>query len=209
MAGRRSCMRNPDFRKACVTLAAAPMFLLGSAALAADEGQEATEGGWYLGAGAGRTRLTRGVSGTSDNVSAERSSAAKVFLGYQFKRPLAFEVTHAWCGTVRGFNLSPAVPTETFEIRALTFQLVGTLLRADNVALQARIGSLAWRAFPRPSPFEKVEGLGYAGGVNLKFDIEKNVAVRADFDAYRRLLESGKVTWGANVVSLNIIGSFK
>lgn len=202
-------MRNLDFRKTCVTLAAAPMFLVGSTALADNEGHEATVRGWYFGAGAGRTYLVGGSTGISEDVHAERVSAAKVFLGYQFKPPVALEVTHAWCGAVavRARNFGPAVASETFHMRALTFQVVGTFLRVENVALQARIGGLAWRAFPRGEVNN--EGLGIAAGMNLKFDIGKNVAVRADFDTYRNALEASDFRWGANVVSVNIIGSFR
>jgi hypothetical protein len=92
-------------------------------------------------------------------------------------------------------------------MRALTFEVVGTFLRVENAALQGRIGGLAWRAFPRGTPDN--EGLGFAAGINLKFDIEKNVAVRADFDMYRNLFENTNFRWGANVVTVNIIGSFK
>ena len=197
-------MRNRDFRKTCVTLAAAPMFLLGSAALAAD----AENSGWYIGAGAGRTHLARGgTTGTAEDVHAERVSAAKVFLGYQFRPPVALEVTHAWCGAVRT-PVSFAGSSETFRIHALTFQVVGTFLRVENAALQGRIGGLAWRAFPRSSTPDE-QGLGFAAGINLKFDIEKNVAVRADFDMYRNLLENAGLHWGANIFSLNIIGFFE
>jgi len=44
--------------------------------------------------------------------------------------------------------------------------------------------------------------------MSLKYDIGKNVAVRADFDMYRNSLESMRLLWGANIVSVNIIGSF-
>src|SRR5258705_13185986 len=102
-------------RRSCIAFATAPMFLMGGAALAADE----EESGFYFGAGAGRTHLT----GASGNIHAERNSAAKVFLGYQFRPRVALEVTHAWCGAVRTSSFSPAVPSETFHMRALTFQV--------------------------------------------------------------------------------------
>ena len=198
-------------RKTFATVAAAPMFLLGIAALAADEGQEATAGGWYLGAGAGRTHLT-GSTGVSfpffgdSEVHAERNSTAKVFLGYQFRAPVAVEVTYALCGAVRVFSNGPAAASEVFDIRVWTVQGVGTFLKFGNAALQARMGTLAWRAFPKEG-FS--QGLGLAAGLNLKYDIGKNVAVRADFDVYRTLLEASDFHWGANVVSVNIIGSFR
>jgi len=44
--------------------------------------------------------------------------------------------------------------------------------------------------------------------MSLKFDIGKNVAVRADVDVYRNWLEAMRLRWGANVVSVNMIGSF-
>jgi len=186
------------------------MFLLGSAALAANEGQEATAGGWYLGAGAGRTHLIATSWGThflsSGDVQAERNSTAKVFLGYQFRAPVAFEVTHTWCGAVRAFSDGPAGPSEVFDIRAWTFQGVGTFLKVGNAAFQARIGGLAWRAFPKEGGNQ---GLGIAAGMNLKYDIGKNVAVRADFDVYRTFFEWSDFHWGANVVSVSIIGSFR
>jgi hypothetical protein len=180
------------------------MFLIGSAALAADE----EENGFYFGGGAGRSYLARGAKGASGNVDPERSSAAKVFLGYQFRPPIALELTQAWCGTVTVSGTNPAVPSETLHMRALTFQVVGTLLRVENLALQARIGGLAWRAFPRPSLGDN-QGLGIAVGMNLKFDIGKNVAVRADLDLYRNSIEASDFRWGANVVSVSMIGSFK
>jgi hypothetical protein len=188
------------------------MFLLGSAALAADEGQEATAGGWYLGAGAGRTHLT-GSAGVSlpltgdSEVHAERNSTAKVFLGYQFRAPVAVEVTYALCGAVRVSSDGPAAPSEVFDIRVWTVQGVGTFLKVGNAAFQARMGGLAWRAFPKEEGGN--QGLGIAAGMNLKYDIGKNVAVRADFDVYRTILEASDFHWGANVVSVSIIGSFR
>jgi hypothetical protein len=181
------------------------MFLMGGAALAADEDPEATGRGLYLGAGASRIHLT----GTSGNLEAERNSAAKVFLGYQFRPPVALEATYAWCGTVRAPSSSvTGGPSETFHIRALTFQVVGTFLRVENIALQGRIGGVAWRAFPGTQTGYDEKGLGIATGVSLKFDIGKNVAVRADFDMYRTSLENIHFRWAANVSSVNIIGSF-
>jgi hypothetical protein len=188
------------------------MFLMGSAALAANEG-EATEGGLYFGAGAGRTYLATGgagaFTGASENVRAERVSAAKVFLGYQFGPPVALEVTHAWCGTVVVSGVNPAGPSDTLHLRVWTFHVVGTFLKVENVAFQGRIGGLAWRAFPTTSTGWDQKGLGIAAGINLKFDIDKNVAVRADFDVYRNMIEAHDFRWGANVASVNIIGSFK
>jgi len=182
------------------------MFLLWSEAFAADE----RDSGWYIGAGAGRTHLARGgTTGTAEDVHAERVSAAKVFLGYQFRPPVALEVTYASCGTVGTRTSTFTGPSKTLHIRVLTFQFVGTFLRVENAALQGRVGGLAWRALPGTSASDKEIGFGIAAGMSLKYDIGKNVAVRADFDMYRNLLENAGLHWGANIVSLNIIGSFR
>jgi hypothetical protein len=178
---------------------------MGNAADAANEGEEAAGRGLYLGAGTSRIHL----AGTSGNLQAESASAAKVFFGYQFRPPVALEVTHAWCGTVRAPSSTFNGPSETFHIRALTLQFVGTFLRVENAALQGRAGGLAWRALPGTRAGDNERGLGFAAGMSLKYDIGKNVAVRADFDMYRNRLESMHLRWGANIVSVNIIGSFR
>jgi len=186
----------------CFIAAAAAAVLSGGSVVHAADGNWAADKGWYIGAGAGRASIRGGDCTTfADDVFAcstryTKTTSGKLFVGYQFMRFVAIEVSHLWLGefveTVNGTKSgNPVNRSDTFKPRAFAVEAVGTLPIGKGFAFQGRLGGSAWR-----TAYSTVGATGYDAnsvnydlvyqfGAGVKYDFHRNVAARVEIQSFR------------------------
>jgi OOP family OmpA-OmpF porin len=173
----------------------------------------------YVGGGAGVTRApmdTVGLIGTTD----ERDTGWKLFAGYQFNRYAAIEAGYVDLGKA-SFTGTLAIPIPPFpagtaatlsqKSKAYTVSAVGSLpLGSSDFALIGRVGVAYAKATADvalggavASVSDETTELTY--GLGLRYDITRNIAVRAEWERFR---VGGSNLGGKNDVDLFTLNGF-
>ncbi len=161
---------------------------------------------WYAGAGIGQSGadtcsslnlLDQGFSCSGN----ESSTGWKVFAGYEISRNLAVEGGYVDFGKFQTsasgtIFLQPGTVTGSVKGSGFSLDAVGTLPFGKAFGLFGRIGVLAWsldatahRAAPG-TPYDGATSGGSASGtsvefgVGAKYDFNKNLGVRAEFQKF-------------------------
>jgi OmpA-OmpF porin, OOP family len=159
---------------------------LGFAAATAFAGSAlAQESAWYLGGSIGQSKAKDACSDLSSNVSCDdKDTAWKIFGGYQFNRYIAAEVAYTDLGKVKASG-----PTVSAEVKSNAWELVGVgsyPIGASGFAPYAKLG--VYRGESKLSSSsgvsDKDTSNDWTAGLGVRYDITKNVAVRAEWQRY-------------------------
>lgn len=167
----------------------------------------AQDSGWYAGANAGRSsatidnaRITNGLAGagltTTSIADRDRSTAYKVYGGYQFDRNIALEGGYFDLGKF-GFtaNTNPAGTLNgDIRLRGLNLDLVGTLPLTDRFSVLGRVGANYARArdtfsgtgavgVTNPNPSKS--DTNYKMGLGLQYAFTDALSLRGELERYR------------------------
>ena len=146
------------------------------------------EGGFYLGASAGRTSVDLDTTGTTS--SDETDTGFKVFAGYAFNKNFAIEGGYADLGNaLLGDNTLPIFAE--FNSSAWFLDLLGSVPLNNDFSLFARAGI----AGTNVEVTGTIPGLGSASfeedvtvfkfGVGAQYAFTQNLVARAEWERYR------------------------
>lgn len=197
-----------------------------TAALLATFGSNAVQAqdqGWYMGIGIGQSKAKQIASCSdlgalltpSSSCSTEdTSSGKKLFGGYQFDQYVAVEAGYVDLGkfTLSASNNFPSPPplftaSGSDTVKGYSVDAVGTWPITAEFALLGRIGVFRWTledsatasAVTTVSTSDKATGTGADFGVGAKYDFDKNMGVRAEFQRFKSI---GNNTTGKSDVDL-------
>lgn len=206
--------------------------LIGLAALlasAAGGAQAQSDSYYYLGFGAGQSKvnidegriaarlLSEGQTATTISHD-ERSTAYRVFGGYQFNRHLALEGGYFKLGRFgfRADTSSEGSLSGQFNVQGMNLDAVATLPITDNLSALARIGAQWARTrddfsttggvvVADPSPSRRATNLKV--GVGLQYALSSAVLLRGEAERYRINDATGE-RGGVNVWSVGLVFPF-
>jgi OOP family OmpA-OmpF porin len=204
--------------KGALLKAAVPMAICSSAAYAQ---------GWYMGAGTGPSKANNlgncsNLSGLLDPGfacdSGDLSFGWKLFAGYEITRNLAVEGSYVDLGefTVSASGNAFGAPpgnTVTASVRdrptGFGLDAVGTWPVTEQVGVIGRVGIFAWtldasantsrKFIGSVSETDKPTGTGFDFGVGGKYDVDKNLGIRAEIQKFASI---GNGTTGKSDVYL-------
>jgi len=183
-----------NFRKS-VQLGATALMLAGSIAAQAQMTGSGTRGttenapkSWipytsygYVGANIGRNYYDGDACAFSFSCE-DRSTGFKVYTGGKFSRYFGVELGYVNLGEAdrNGGSISA---------QGANLGLIGSIPLGDRFNIFGKVGGLySWTKVESPVPTVatgRKDGLGLSYGAGLQFDINKVVAIRADWDRYR------------------------
>ena len=206
-------------------VAAAVLLTLGSSVVYAQDQ------GWYMGGGIGQSKANN-IGSCSDIFDSVNSCSIKttdtgwkLFAGYQVNQHVAFEASYVDLGTfaISGSGLiggSAGVfnASGSDKPTGFSFDAVGTWPINAQFGLIGRIGFFAWsldatanasNGGTSVSASDKPTGTSVDFGVGVKYDFDKNLGVRAEF---QRFASIGNDTTGksdVDLVSASVVYRFK
>src|SRR5215471_15174419 len=180
--------------------------------------------GWYAGAGIGQSRADNlGACSSSNGLSpgfscsgSGSSTGWRLFAGYEINRNLAVEGGYLDLGEFHGSaenapSLNPDSATSTAHPSGFTLDTFFTLPASEQFGFIARLGVFAWSldatvsltpccGVPKPpSTSGNANGVSVDFGVGVKYDFDKNLGVRAEFQRFANI---GNDVTGKSDVSL-------
>ncbi len=173
----------------------------------------------YIGASIGQSKFkdaciglpAAGFVGSCD----QKDTAWKVFGGYQFNRHIGVELGYTDLGEANAAGTIRGVPvTANAEAKAIEIVAVGTLPINDRFSVYAKAGMYRWDIDARAVVGGVPTGIGDKGndftyGFGLNFHINRNVAIRAEWQRYNEVGED--TTTGrsdVNVMSAGVVFKF-
>jgi OOP family OmpA-OmpF porin len=169
----------------------------------------AADGGWYVGAGAGRSIFngneldlepTRLASETYDQLSLDTKSAGwKLFSGKQFNENWAVEAAYTSLGT---FSYNARITSnfnalEYVEAKPECWSLsgVGILPMGNSFSLLGKAGLCHWYDYPSGHEGAYIYNLNSTGtsltyGLGAKYDFTNNVGVRAEWERFEKVVHN-------------------
>src|SRR5258708_3046063 len=202
-------------KKLCLTTAAVSIMLgLGTV--------HAQDRGWYMGIGIGLSNAPNAESCRDPSLGStvggcsnkDTSTGAKLFGGYQFNQDWAAEVSYVNLGKftiLANGNISgtPTSGSKSAKPRGISVDAVRTWPITPEFSVLGRIGVFRWTLdasastsvsnFPPTGSRDKATGNSLDFGIGVKYDINKNVDVRAELQRYQSI---GNDTIGNPIVDL-------
>lgn len=168
--------------------------------------------GWYIGAGAGQSKLKdsdQALLGTSTD---DQDTGWKAFAGYEFTPYVAGELGYADFGKFTGSG--PGVSDE-WKANAFDLSLVGRLPLPQKFALIGKVGAAHWNVDENftalgvsASPSENGTDVKY--GVGAEYDFTRNIGGRLEWERYKNAGDEN--TTGKSdldLLSLNVMYKFR
>jgi OOP family OmpA-OmpF porin len=196
---------------------------------------QAQDQGWYMGIGIGQSKaqdascsdLDVGFPTTGASCSAkDTSTAAKLFGGYQFNQYVAFEAGYVDLGK---FTISANKPTNPFGFTAdasdkasgFSIDAVGTWSITPQLGVLGRIGFFRWTldasatlstqfaGGANGSASEKATGTDADFGVGVKYDFNKSLGVRAEFQRFKSIGNDNTGKADIDLISASFVYRFQ
>jgi len=173
----------------------------------------------YVGAGGGWSRgsldpnATAGnlsiVTGTPTTSTAETSTddlGWKLFLGYDLNKNLGFEFGYANLGKyeVMSTNATPSIFFTSLKVDTWYWDVLGKLPLDRGFSLYGRLGVTYYTNDATTPGVINIrdQGVGWKGGLGGQYDLNKNIAFRAEWERYMDM-GSGTTTGRTDVDLFN------
>jgi OmpA-OmpF porin, OOP family len=144
--------------------------------------------GWYIGFGIGQTKFKGACDGVSPGVTCDDTdTAGKVLGGYQFSKNFDLELAYADLGQAKAGS-------STFKAKGVEFAGVGMLPIGQQLSLLARGGLFHWNVDATGTPSATGTDLTY--GFGLKFDFNRDFAIRAEWQRFKDVGDSNTTGQG-------------
>jgi len=149
--------------------------------------------GWYIGFGIGQTKFKGGCN-TPGATCDDTDTGGKLLGGYQFSKNFDLELAYADLGEAKA--TSPAgttmLGTKGFEASG-----VGMLPLGGGFSALARAGLFSWKAdLKGPTGSADASGTDLTYGFGVKFDFNRDVSVRAEWQRYKDVGDQNKTGQG-------------
>jgi OmpA-OmpF porin, OOP family len=192
-----------------ISKARAGMAVLGIAGAMAFAGPAlAQDTGFYAGLSLGQSTADDACTGVSGpGISCDdKDTAWKIFGGFQFNRHFALEFGYTDLGEV-----SASAPGVNVSIESSAFELVavGMLPIADKFSIYGKLGMYRGEtdaSAPGQSISESNTDLTF--GVGVRFDLTKNLGVRAEWQKYTDVGGGDIGTADVDVISIGVLFRF-
>jgi len=186
-------------------LFAAAMFVLGAASAPA----LAQDSGWFIGAGGGISKYKSGCAalvtpGTCD----DNGNYWRVFGGYQFNSYFGYEMGYGDLGELT--RTTTGVGSDNVEAKVLEAVLVLTIPLVDSFSVYAKYGIYSFDADRTVTGAATVNAKGreMTYGFGAKYDLTKNIALRAEWQHFFDVGDSGTGTFDVNAGLIGIVFKF-
>ena len=174
----------------------------------------AQDTGFYAGIALGQSKINIDCEGAT--TCDEKDTAWKIFGGYQLNRNFAVELGYVNFGEGRVAGAAPPFGTAsvTFESTAFELVAVGMLPLADKFSLYGKIGlyradtdaDVTLTGFPPATESDSNTDLTF--GVGVRFDITRNLGLRAEWQRYGDVSASDFGESDIDVISLGVLFRF-
>jgi OmpA-OmpF porin, OOP family len=174
--------------------------------------QNADTGG-YLGLGFGQSNIKLNSTDFSYlRTKDETGDAFKIYGGQQFNKNLAVEIGYANLGKATGTGtLGSAITSDSYEASALSVAAVGLLPLGDNGFSFLGMAGLSVNMIQDKYVFGNISGTetksktDFYYGVGAKYAINKNFAVRVQYENFGEAGDEGQLTRSKlDLTSLNV-----
>ena len=188
----------------------------------------------YLGGGVGSSKVNN-VGSCSDIFETvtscddkTRVTSWRLFVGYQFSQYLAAEASYVDLGnfTISGTGTIPSIIAPPVEFTAnasdkatgFSLDVVGTLPIRARFGLIGRVGFVAWTLDASAdvagggvsrSTSEKPTGTSADFGAGVKYDFEKKVGARAEFQRFAKIGNDSTDKSDVDMISASIVYRFR
>jgi OOP family OmpA-OmpF porin len=172
---------------------------------------DSADGGWYLGAGGGQTKMTEPAEALSGNSFDDKDTAWKAFVGYQFHSPIALELGYIDFGQFTG-ELPIVGVVDTWKATGAFLNLVIGLPFNNQFGVFAKAGAHRWRVDDTTALVgsERREGTDPVFGIGAQFDFTKNLGARIEWERYRQVGdEHGTGRSDLDVASASVVLRFR
>jgi len=126
------------------------------------------------------------ITGISPSVD-DKDAAWKLFGGYQANENLGFEAAFIDLGKVKGTGTG--ITPITVKSKGVAFSVVGTVPVSDSTGAFGKIGLFSWNTdVSAPgilAPMIDDSGVDLTYGIGAKFQFNKQVGVRLDWDRFK------------------------
>lgn len=197
---------------------------------------QAQSQGWYIGAGAGQSKVNNASCSDLNGVfdpgfsctSNDTSTGWKLFAGYQFNPYLAAEGGYVDLGNFKASASGrvtgiPATASGSDKASGFSLDAVGTLPISEQFGLLGRIGIFAWSldasatasagggGAPGASASlsDKPSGTSLDFGVGVKYDFTRDVGVRAEFQRFQSIGNDNTGKSDIDLISASLLYRFK
>ena len=155
----------------------------------------AQDAGYYMGASVGQSvtdvdPAPFAALGATITSKDEKSSAFRIFGGYQFTRNLAVEIGYIDLGTYAVSGTIGALPFTAFgDVTGFSISGVGTVPLTEKLSLLGSLGFLSSKVkasatVATAAGAARSSQSDYTAGIGLKYSLTKNVAARLEANYY-------------------------
>lgn len=140
-------------------------------------------GDFYLGIGAGSSRLLDADHALVGSAFDDKDGATKVYAGYRYNRHLSVELGYADLGEFTGSVFG--VTTQRSEVSAFNLSLVGTLPLPHHLALLGKIGVASWDVGATTLGIGAEEsGSSLSSGAGFQYDFTRRFSARLEWEQF-------------------------